>query len=322
MTDAGRDRLRELLDVIVDSVADQTGGAGSDDETDGAALARRAYLSRYHFDRLVSAAIGEPPGGFRRRLLLERAACELRDGAPVTEVAYRAGYGSPEAFTRAFGRAYGRPPSALHGDPGGRVHLPAPNGIHFHPPGNLRVPGDPRRSSMDVTTTILAHDNWLVGEILKHAETLPDEVLDRPITMSVDALDAGDGLRGLLHTLVSTKERWTAAVQGQRPPGGDPIGSALPESERTLPALRRRYSVAGPAFLELANGIRARGEEDTTFIDVTCDPPRTFSYGEMIAHVLNFSAYRRTLAVGALHEYGIDALGFGDPVSFTTDRPQ
>jgi len=314
MSDAGRDRLRELLDVIVDSVT-------ADDPADPAGLAARAYLSRYHFDRLVSAAIGEPPGGFRRRLLLERAAYELRDGAPVTEVAYRAGYGSPEAFTRAFRRWYGRPPSALRGDDGARIALPAPNGIHFHPPGGLRLPGNQGRPGMDVTTTVLAHDHWLVGEILREAERLPDEVLDRPITISVDALDAGAGLRELLHLLVSTKERWTAAVQGRRPPGGDPVGTDLPAAERTIAALRRRYAVAGPAFLELANGIRARGEEDTTFIDVTCDPPRTFSYGEMIAHVLNFSAYRRTLALGALHEYGIDTLGFGDPVSFTSDGP-
>jgi hypothetical protein len=169
---------------------------------------------------------------------------------------------------------------------------------------------------MDVTTTLLDHDNWLVGEILDRAARLPDETLDRPITMSVDALDAGGSLRDLLHTLVSTKERWIAAVAGDRPPGGDPLGSELPADQRTIDALRRRYPGAGPAFLALANRIRERGEETVTFIDTTCTPPQSFSYGGMIAHVLNFSAYRRTLAVAALHEYGIDDLGFGDPVRF------
>lgn len=309
---AERDRLRELLDVVMASVEDPA--------CDGAELARRAYLSRYHFDRLVAAAVGEPTGAFRRRLLLERAAYRLRDGVPVIDVALDAGYGSPEAFTRAFRRAYGRVPSALSGDPGARVLLPAPNGIHFHPPGTLRLPADTTRSTtMDVTTTLLAHDNWLVGEIIDRAGRLPDGTLDRPITMSVDALDAGGSLRDLLHTLVSTKERWTAAVAGDRPPGGDPLGSELPAGERTVDALKRRYASAGPAFLALANRIRERGEETVTFIDTTCAPPQTFSYGGMIAHVLNFSAYRRTLAVAALHEYGVDDLGFGDPVRYGTD---
>jgi AraC family transcriptional regulator len=306
---ADRDRLRAILDVVVDSV--------TDGELDGAALAARAYLSRYHFDRLVSAAVREPTGAFRRRLLLERAAFALRDtGAPVTRVAFDAGYNSPEAFTRAFRTAYGRPPSELRGDPDATALLPAPNGIHFYPPGGLRLPADRGRSPMDVTTTLLEHDEWLVGQLLERAGQLSDELLDRPITMSVDALDEGSSLRELLHTLVSTKERWIAAVDGTRPPGGDPLGSELPAAERTVPALRRRYAAAGPAFLRLARQIRQRGEESATFIDATCDPPETFSYGGMLAHVLNFSAYRRTLAVAALHQYGIDALGFGDPRNF------
>jgi AraC family transcriptional regulator len=314
MGNSARDRLRALLDVVVDSV-EQAGGLA------GAELAGRAYLSRYHFDRLVAAAVGEPPGAFRRRLLLERAAYRLRaTGDSIIEVALDAGYGSPEAFTRAFRRAYGRPPSALRGDPGARLLLPAPNGIHFYPPGGLRLPADARRAPMDITTTLLEHDNWLVGELIERADRLDGATLDRPITMSVDALDEGSSLRELLHTLVSTKERWTAAVDGQLPPGGDPLGSELPPSERTVAALRRRYAVAGPAFLGLAQRIRQRGDEGVTFIDATCEPPRTFSYGDMLAHVLNFSAYRRTLALAALHEYGVDDLGFGDPVGYAGTR--
>jgi len=49
----GRDRLRELLDVIVDSLAEP--------RLSGADVAGRAFLSRFHFDRLVAAATGEAP---------------------------------------------------------------------------------------------------------------------------------------------------------------------------------------------------------------------------------------------------------------------
>ena len=83
MATVARDRLRSLIDGVVESL---------DDPADGEKLARRVHLSRFHHDRLVAAAIGEPPGAFRRRLLLERAAHELSRGPP--EVAVRAGYGT------------------------------------------------------------------------------------------------------------------------------------------------------------------------------------------------------------------------------------
>ena len=45
-----------------------------------------------------------------------------------------------------------------------------------------------------------------------------------------------------------------------------------------------------------------------------CDPPEVFTYGGMVAHVLTFAAYRRTLAVQALDAAGISDLGWGDPM--------
>ena len=44
-------------------------------------------------------------------------------------------------------------------------------------------------------------------------------------------------------------------------------------------------------------------------------PPQTFSLGGVLAHVLTFSAVRRTLDVGALASAGITDLGAGDPMS-------
>ena len=67
------------------------------------------HLSRFHFDRLVAAATGEPPATLRRRVLLERAAYRLvTTDRDVLDIAVEAGYASNEAFTRAFTRAFGR----------------------------------------------------------------------------------------------------------------------------------------------------------------------------------------------------------------------
>jgi AraC family transcriptional regulator len=55
---------------------------------------------------------GETAADTVRRLRLHRAAAELITGElPIPRVARRAGYGSQEAFTRAFKAAYGVPPA-------------------------------------------------------------------------------------------------------------------------------------------------------------------------------------------------------------------
>ena len=98
----------------------------------------------FHFDRLVSAAAGEPPATLRRRVLLERAAHRLVTTTDeVLPVAIDAGYASHEAFTRAFTRAYGQPPSRWRRHPTA-FRLEAPSNVHFHPPGALRVPAEER----------------------------------------------------------------------------------------------------------------------------------------------------------------------------------
>lgn len=285
-----RDGLRSLLDALVESV--ETGGNGAD-------VAARVHVSRFHFDRIVSAALDETPGAFRRRLLLERAAFVLAGGASVGEGAAAGGYLSPEAFARAFRRAYGVAPSAFAGS-GLPFRLPAPNGIHFHPPGALLVAGDERSETMDLTDRLLEHDLWLTERLLDAAEELPPEQLSEP-------LDAeGETLGSMLERLVWSKEMWNAAVDG-RP---------TPERREGSPAcLRKRLGEAGPAFLAFVRDVRARGAWDTAFVDATCDPPESFTYGGMAAHVLTHSAYRRNVVLETLQLHGVD-VEHSDPLGW------
>src|SRR5687767_5076223 len=82
-----------------------------DDTIDLTRLADVACLSPYHFHRLYRAVQGETVTETVRRLRLHRAAVELITGElPMPRVARRAGYGSQEAFTRAFKAAYGVTP--------------------------------------------------------------------------------------------------------------------------------------------------------------------------------------------------------------------
>ena len=62
--------------------------------------------------------------------------------------------------------------------------------------------------------------------------------------------------------------------------------------------------------------IRDRGAWDTAFVDAVCDPPETFTFGAMVAHVLTWSAHRRHVTIGALRALGAECVGSGDPIEW------
>ena len=87
--------------------------AGLDGELSLVDIAAAAHFSPYHFHRVFAGMTGETVGACLRRLRLERAAQRLcYSDQPVTDVALDAGFDAPEAFTRAFARAYSMVPSA------------------------------------------------------------------------------------------------------------------------------------------------------------------------------------------------------------------
>jgi AraC family transcriptional regulator len=99
-------------------------------------MARKAYQSRTQFHRLFRTVVEETPGAMRRGLLLERAAYQLaHTEMSVTDVALDANYGSLEAFTRAFRKAFRTSPSLYRRMRDPHFHLPASNKIHFFAPG-------------------------------------------------------------------------------------------------------------------------------------------------------------------------------------------
>src|SRR6516162_6475678 len=66
-------------------------------------LARVAHFSPYHFHRIFKGLVGEGVSEYVRRLRLESAAIALKTSRRgVTRIAFEAGYGTHEAFTRAF----------------------------------------------------------------------------------------------------------------------------------------------------------------------------------------------------------------------------
>jgi AraC-like DNA-binding protein len=301
-------QLMDTFTTFVDSLAESL----DDHDARGDELAARAHLSRFHFDRVVGGISGETPARLRRRILLERAAFRLvTTRATVLEVALEAGYSSNEAFTRAFRRAYGAAPATWRASPA-RIQLDTPNGVHFHPPGGLRLPARDEVSSMDLMRKMVEHHVWLVGEIVDRAGRLTEEQLDARIELSVEGVDDDPTLRSILSRLVGQMDMWNAAMESRAYDFGV-------EQGESLASIRSRLRDAGPAFLDHAREVIDGNRLDETFVDAVCDPPEVFTYGGMLAHVLTFAAHRRTLAIGALHSVGITDLGAGDPMRWVAE---
>jgi AraC family transcriptional regulator len=75
-------------------------------------LARVACFSPYHFHRIFRGLVGESVYAYVRRLRLESAAMALKNTSrEIVRIAFDAGYGAHEAFTRAFGQLFGVSPS-------------------------------------------------------------------------------------------------------------------------------------------------------------------------------------------------------------------
>ncbi|GHD65376.1 AraC family transcriptional regulator [Jeongeupia chitinilytica] len=79
-----------------------------------AQLADVAHFSPFHFHRVFQAWMGETLGDYLRRRRLEAAAATLaiHPDEPVLNVALGVGFGSGEAFARAFKLRFGMTPSA------------------------------------------------------------------------------------------------------------------------------------------------------------------------------------------------------------------
>jgi AraC family transcriptional regulator len=189
--------------------------------------------------------------------------------------------------------------------------VPSPNGVHFHPPAGLLVPGRTEGSEMmDPTDRMLEHDLWLTRRLLDRIATLPEAELDRDVRgrepMAYESDDPT--IRAMLDRLVFTREVWIAAVAGRPSPRLD--------ADRSLAGLRARLEASADEFRALVRRARERGEWDTAFVNALRTPPETATFGGMVAHVLTFQACRRGELLEVLRRYGIEDLGYGDPVEW------
>src|SRR6185312_12794633 len=214
-------------------------------------------------------------------------------------------------FTRSFARAYGVSPSHFRRIGTARIELAAPNGIHFHKPGLPKG----KQTTMTLYERFARAEAWHTRQLLDYAVTLNDEQLDRTLSGATEAVpfqESGQTLRTLLENIIYTKEVWAAAMLGWNEGEIKPH----PPADRTPARMKERLRKADANFEQALAQIAAEGRWDDEFVDALCEPPETFSYGGVFAHIITFNAHRRLQALDALRQLGVAPKGYGDPMEY------
>jgi AraC family transcriptional regulator len=157
-------------------------------------------VSRHHLCRVFALAAGRPAMAYRRDRCLGEAAKALAAGAPdILQVALDAGYGSHEAFTRAFRNTFGVTPEHVRTmGTTAPLTLTEPLEMTTHSPSGLREPeireSRPLRivglaESYTAETTSGIPSQW--SRFQPHIGTIPGQVGDTAYGVCIEG--AGDG---------------------------------------------------------------------------------------------------------------------------------
>lgn len=181
--------LNRLVELVEQGVAETTA-----DPIDVGLLASRLGTTEYHLRRMFSSLAGMPLSEYVRRRRMTAAAADLLGPAaePLLTIAVRHGYGSTEAFGRAFRSVHGASPADVRRD-GGPLRQQPP--LRFR----LTIEG---RDPMD--TRLIDHPALrLVG----HAARVPllHEGVNPHIQEHIQAIPAEEHLR--LKSLSSAEPR-------------------------------------------------------------------------------------------------------------------
>lgn len=125
-------------------------------------IAEAVGVSKFHLSRAFAASMGMPLSGYVRARRLGEAAKLLLSGAPdILAVALDAGYGSHEAFTRAFRQQFGITPEQARAQ---AQSIPIQEPLRMHLPSSTPLAA-PR---------IVASDALLIFGLSMHCERAGD----------------------------------------------------------------------------------------------------------------------------------------------------
>jgi AraC family transcriptional regulator len=236
------DRLNQAMDRIERDLG-QT--------VDAAELARTACTSEYHLRRMFSALAGMPLSEYIRRRRLTVAGAEVLAGdATLLEIAVRYGYGSGEAFARAFRAMHGVGPgearrtgAALVSQPRLTFRLTVEGSSSMH----YRVMDRPAFTVTGFTTRIpLIHSgpNQAIIDFVRG--------LDKPAVEHLEKLSDQEphGLVAVCDDLDPSRAEGTELDYYHAVITSDPAPAGVPEGTTALPVPPGTWAVfttSGPA---------------------------------------------------------------------------
>ena len=168
---------------------------------------------------------------------------------------------------------------------------------------------------MDLYDIFAGAESFHTRKLLEHARELTPEQLDAPLNNKTYVFpwdSPARSLRDLLLRIVQTKEIWTAALTGGT--FSDP--KLEPPEQGTPDVLLARLQKVDVEFDRVLKDVRNRNAWSDTFVDALCEPPETFTFGGMFAHVVTFNGYQRLVALDALRRLGVKVEGFGCPTEY------
>ena len=142
---------------------------------------------------------------------------------------------------------------------------------------------------MTLSELMICHDRSHTAALIESARALTDEALDQPVRVEPTTpafARAAPTIREMLDRLVFTHEMWSAAIAGRafEESADHSLDGMLTRLERDRSRRARRRDCG------------SRGSWDTAFVDATCDPPESFTFGGAVAHALTWDAHRRLIA--------------------------
>ena len=170
---------------------------------------------------------------------------------------------------------------------------------------------------MDLFDLFAGADSFHLRKLLEAARGATAAQLDAPLDQPARIFpwpSPAQSVRDLLVRMVQTKEIWTAAMTA----GAMPDIDAETPDQQSPDALLARLDTVDATFTRVLEDVRNRNAWGDTFVDALCDPPETFTFGGMFAHVITFNTHQRLLALDAMRRLGITVEGFGCPTEYET----
>jgi AraC-like DNA-binding protein len=273
----------------------------------GDTMASEACMSRFHYQRVFRQTVGEPPGGLRRRLVLERAAFDLRNTThSVTEIAFEAGYQSLEGFSRAFKSAFGVSPATYRKSTRTITKLPGNSGVHYQ--GAHNAPSEGTKRNMDLTDRMIHGDYAAKQRILNVAKKLTDAQLDAPLAFRHNLMPFVEPERTLREALSrmagGENGGWAGAMmQAAKWPITDNRYRHL--SGDDVPTMATQLESFHANYAGFVAHVKENNLWDTEWVDETCDQPETFAYGDVIEATLTWGIAQRMVVQRLLEQMGL-----------------